>query len=68
MRSATLDFFAAGKLSKAREVKLDVERKDAALDAILPSNAKLEKLADGFAFTEAVSSPLARWARPFSVT
>jgi gluconolactonase len=52
VRSATLDFYARGKLSKAREVKLEVDRKDSALDAILPASAKLEKLADGFAFTE----------------
>jgi len=52
VRSATLDFYSPGKLSKAREVKLDVDRKDSALDDILPTNAKLEKLADGFAFTE----------------
>ncbi len=52
VRSATLDFYAPGKLSKAREVKLQVDRKDSALDTILPTNAKLEKLADGFAFTE----------------
>jgi gluconolactonase len=52
VRSATLDFYQPGKLSTAREVKLEVERKDTALDAIIPTNAKLEKLADGFAFTE----------------
>ena len=52
VRSATLDFYKPGKLSKAREVKLEVERKEAALNAIVPANAKLEKLADGFAFTE----------------
>ena len=52
VRSATLDFHAPGKLSKAREVKLEVERNDSALDAILPASAKLEKLVDGFAFTE----------------
>jgi gluconolactonase len=52
VRSATLDFYAPGKLRRALEAKLEVDRKDAALDAILPSNAKLEKLADGFAFTE----------------
>ena len=52
VRGATLDFYQPGKLSKAREVKLEVERKDPALDAIVPPNAKLEKLADGFAFTE----------------
>ena len=52
VRGATLDFYKPGKLSQAREAKLEVERKDAALDAIIPANAKLEKLADGFAFTE----------------
>ncbi len=52
VRSATLDFYKAGKLSKAREVKLEVDKKDAALDAIIPAIAKLEKLADGFTFTE----------------
>lgn len=52
VRGATLDFYKPGKLSKAREVKLEVDKKDAALDAIVPADAKLEKLADGFAFTE----------------
>src|SRR6266545_3967135 len=52
VRSATLDFYAPGKLSKAREVKIEVDRKVSALDDILPVNARLEKLADGFAFTE----------------
>jgi gluconolactonase len=52
VRGATLDFYKPGKLSKAREVKLQVERKDSALDAIVPANARLEQLADGFAFTE----------------
>jgi len=52
VRSATLDFYKPGALSKAREVKLEVKRKDAALDSLLPTNVKLEKLADGFTFTE----------------
>jgi gluconolactonase len=52
IRTATLDFYRPGKLNKAREVNLEVERKDRALDAILPANSKLEKVADGFAFTE----------------
>jgi gluconolactonase len=52
VRGATLDFYRPGRLSKAREVKLEVNRKDASLDAILPARAKLEKLADGFTFTE----------------
>ena len=52
IRSATLDFYRPGKLNKAREVKLEVERRHPALDAILPANATLERVADGFAFTE----------------
>ena len=52
MRSATLDFYKPGKLSQAREVKLEVDKKDSALDSIVPASAKLEKLADGFTFTE----------------
>src|ERR1043165_6141988 len=52
VRSATLDFYATGKLSKARLVKLEIQRKSPALDAIIPANAKLEKMAEGFAFTE----------------
>jgi gluconolactonase len=52
VRSATLDLYAPGKLTKARAAKLEIDRKDSALDAILPRDARLEKLADGFAFTE----------------
>jgi gluconolactonase len=52
VRSATVDFYEPGKLSKARPAKLHIERKAAALDSIISADAKLEKLADGFAFTE----------------
>jgi len=52
VRSSTLEFYSPGKLSRAREAKLEVDKKDPALDSILPPSAKLEKLADGFAFTE----------------
>src|SRR6266446_1062892 len=52
VRSATLDFYRPGKLNQARKAKLEVEKKDAALDSIVPANARLEKVADGFAFTE----------------
>lgn len=52
LRGATLDFYKPGKLSKAREVKFELDKKDTAVDAIVPASAKLEKLADGFAFTE----------------
>src|SRR5258708_2247976 len=52
VRSATLDFYKPGRLNKAREVKLEVEKYDPALDAILPRDAQLEKVAEGFGFTE----------------
>ena len=52
VRSATLDFYSSGKLSNVREAKLTIERKDLALDSVLPANPKLEKVADGFDFTE----------------
>jgi len=52
VRSATVDFYKPGKWSRAREAKLVVEKADPALDTILPANGRLEKLADGFAFTE----------------
>jgi gluconolactonase len=52
VRSATVDFYRAGKLNRASNSKLVVERTDPALDSVLPTDAKLEKLADGFAFTE----------------
>ncbi|HVY71162.1 MAG TPA: SMP-30/gluconolactonase/LRE family protein [Verrucomicrobiae bacterium] len=52
VRGATLDFYRPGRLGKAREARLEVERKDPALDTILPARPRLEKLADGFAFTE----------------
>jgi len=52
VRSATVDFYKPGKLSHTQEVKLQVDRKDPGLDAILPADAKLEKIAGGFGFTE----------------
>jgi gluconolactonase len=52
IRSATVDFYGSGKFSHSREAKLVIDKADPALDQILPANAKLEKLADGFGFTE----------------
>ncbi len=52
VRSATLDFYKPGRLTKTREVKYDLEKKDPALDAVLSPSAKLEKVAEGFTFTE----------------
>jgi gluconolactonase len=53
VRSATLDFYkplVIGKIQESTGGKID--RLDPALDAIVPQNAKIEKLASGFQFTE----------------
>ena len=55
MREARLEFTAATTTPLAvtpQEVNVTVERLDAALDSIVPANAKLFKLAEGFQFTE----------------
>ena len=52
MRTATLDFYAAERAAVGREVELEVERSDSRLDAIVPADARLEKVAGGFEFTE----------------
>ncbi len=55
VREARLDFLpgAPGPAALvAHEVNVAVERRDPALDAIVPANAKLFKLAEGFIFTE----------------
>jgi gluconolactonase len=52
IRSATLDFYKADQAYKPQEFTPEVTRVDPALDAIIPKNAKLEKLASGFLFTE----------------
>ncbi|MGH7289072.1 MAG: SMP-30/gluconolactonase/LRE family protein [Myxococcota bacterium] len=57
MRSAKLDFYPAAKAAEpyaipVAEVNVEVVRKDPALDAIVPANPKIFKLAEGFQFTE----------------
>ena len=52
VRSATLDFYAKGRLGRKSETKAEVKRVDPALDAIVPQGLTIEKLADGFIFTE----------------
>jgi len=52
IRSATLDFYQAAQAYKPQEYAPELIKKDPALDAIIPANAKLEKLATGFLFTE----------------
>jgi gluconolactonase len=51
VRSATLDFFASD--AKRRSTSpVEVVRLDSAIDAIVPPDAQIEKLAEGFLFTE----------------
>jgi gluconolactonase len=52
VRSATLDFYTKGRVGRKAEVRAEVKRLDPALDAIVPQGLTIEKLADGFIFTE----------------
>src|SRR4030095_11356601 len=52
VRSATLDFYAKGRLGRKAETKAQGTRVEPALDAIVPQDLIIEKLADGFIFTE----------------
>jgi gluconolactonase len=51
IRSATLDFYKAPKVAIS-ETTAQIINRDPALDDIVPVNAKIEKLAGGFLFTE----------------
>jgi gluconolactonase len=52
IRSATLDFYPADRIGHRRPAELKVIRLDSALDALLPAEPKLERLASGFTFIE----------------
>jgi gluconolactonase len=55
MRSAKLELYPGSDAPLAvvpQEVNVRIERADAALDAIVPANPKIFKLAEGFQFTE----------------
>jgi gluconolactonase len=52
MRTATLDVYAPGRATAGEAVDVHVERDDARLDAILPADVRLERVAGGFEFTE----------------
>ena len=55
LREARLEFTPGGEAPVAvtpQEVNVRVERRDSAIDGIVPPNAKLYKVAEGFAFTE----------------
>jgi gluconolactonase len=52
IRSATLDFYSAEHAYTPPTFGPDIITNDPALDAIVPADAKLEKIATGFLFTE----------------
>ena len=52
VKSATLDFYKPGRGAGIQQVETKILRMDAALDAIVSADAKIEKLAGGFLFTE----------------
>jgi gluconolactonase len=52
MRSATLDLYSTERARTAEPVPIEVERSSDAIDAILPADARAERIAGGFEFTE----------------
>ena len=52
LRTATLDFYAAGRAVGDEPAPLHVERLDPRLDDVVSADAALERVAGGFAFTE----------------
>jgi gluconolactonase len=52
VKSTTLDFYKPGRGSGVQPVETRIVRKDPALDGIVSPDAKIEKLAGGFQFTE----------------
>ena len=52
VRSATLDFYTDASLGITRDAAGEIVRLDPAVDAIAPRDAKVEKLAGAFQFTE----------------
>jgi gluconolactonase len=52
IRSATIDFYKTGGPGVGTPVETTIVRKDPRLDRIVASDARIEKLAGGFTFTE----------------
>jgi gluconolactonase len=52
MRTATLDFYARERGTATHEAPLSVQRADPRLDAVVPPDRRLERVAGGFEFTE----------------
>jgi gluconolactonase len=62
IRSATLDFYQPKNWVRSATVPVEIVRLDPAVDELVPREAVLEKLADGFAFTEGPVWVPAKWA------
>ena len=58
MRTATLDFYSADRARVGIDVPFEIVRSDSGLDAIVPTDARLEKVAGDFVSTD---GPV--WAR-----
>jgi gluconolactonase len=52
VRTATLDFYGPERARPAATAELETDRADPALEAIVPAEAELERVASGFVFTE----------------
>jgi gluconolactonase len=52
MRTATLDFYARERARVGEEVEFELSRLSAGLDAVVPADAVVERVAGGFEFTE----------------
>jgi gluconolactonase len=52
VRKAKLDFYKEPKARALRPVPFTIDRRDAALDRVVPPGSQIEKLAEGFLFTE----------------
>lgn len=52
IRSATLDFHPADHVGRGLAVATEITRLDPSVDAIVPPDAKIERVAGGFQFTE----------------
>lgn len=52
IRSASLEFLAAGRVGGAKPVPTEILKVDAEIDAIVPPGAQIERLAGGFLFIE----------------
>jgi gluconolactonase len=52
IRSASLHFYAAGRLGALSSVAADVLRIDPAIDRVIPRDVHIEQVAAGFGFTE----------------